>query len=228
MEQVTTAVSVLSRFTLFGMDVNPEKYDPEKFPDWQQPSLFAGWKPSPSSDLKDRVVRPLITSPPLLLRPLMREQWILFQNLPPVDLNRKESRFEIVHELYKKFHQYDVVGITTIQDNPSKSNGWSCKVQFGSQRQAKEARQSYVEAKKFMGRPARAKTYRSGPNIQKHLWDFRQSLPQDTSDIEVGDLLEKKYRELVRENKKAFQRGDYPTPESAVGLKDTEPTMIST
>ncbi|KAF1358789.1 hypothetical protein EJ07DRAFT_156609 [Lizonia empirigonia] len=137
-KQAIAAVSELSRFTLFDFEIRPAKYDAEKFPHWQQPSLFAGWKPSPSSDLNDRVVRPLLTTPPALLAPLLAEQWIKIENLPPIDLLRKETRFEIVHELYKKFHQYDVVGITKIQPG-SRIQGWTCKIQFGSPKEAKAA-----------------------------------------------------------------------------------------
>lgn len=217
--QVTAAVSALSRFTLFGVDINAEKYDASKFPDWQQPSVFTGWMPSPSSDLQDRVVRPLITSPPLLLRPLIAEQWVMFQNLPPIDLKRKEGRFEIVHELYKKLYKYDVLGITTIRDRPSRTNGWSCKVQFGSREEAQAARKAHVEAETFMGRPARAKIFRPGPNVQKFLWEYQQSLPKETPPGQVSGLLEKRYREMVHQEKKYLQRGDHPTPKSAVGLK---------
>lgn len=222
--QAIAAVSELSRFTLFDFEIRPAKYDAEKFPHWQQPSLFAGWKPSPSSDLNDRVVRPLLTTPPPLLAPLLAEQWIKIENLPPIDLLRKETRFEIVHELYKKFHQYDVVGITKIQPG-SRIQGWTCKIQFGSPEEAKAARASHVEAKTFMGRTARAKIFRPGPNINKLLWEYRQSIPEGTSESETYVLMEKKYREVMIRDKPILSRSGYPTSESAIRLKKPDHTL---
>ncbi|KAF2625498.1 hypothetical protein BU25DRAFT_114175 [Macroventuria anomochaeta] len=217
--QVDATIAALSRFTLLGSELKPEKYDTWKLPPLHLPSLLAGWLPSPTSDLKSRVVRPPITTPPKLLSPLMAEQWILFLNLPPVDPAKKDARFEITREFYEKFHQYDVVGITTPREHHRKSNGWSCKILFGNRKDAKAALKSHVKTS-FMGRVGRARTFRGGPDIHKSLWDYRRSLPEDTPDSEVGHLLEEKYKGLYKVQDADRQRRiQYPTPESAIGLK---------
>ncbi|KZM22035.1 uncharacterized protein EKO05_0007288 [Ascochyta rabiei] len=218
-KQATAAIQTLSRFTLFGLGLNPEKYDPEKFPAWRQPSLYAGWKPSPSSDLKSRVFRPPMTASPEILASLIAEKWVQFQDLPPVDPAKKGSYFDILHAFYKKFHQYDVVGITTVRKHENPPNGWCCKIQFGSPEEAKAALNSHVEAGVFLGRPAKAKIHRGGPNVHRELWAYRQSLPKDTPLKDVGALLEQKYREVIIEGRPSRQRSKYPTPESAVALK---------
>ncbi|KAF9693910.1 hypothetical protein EKO04_008419 [Ascochyta lentis] len=216
------AVEALSNFTLFGQDLTVEPYDGLRFPYWKQPSLFAGWYPSPSSDAKTRVIRPLITSPPELLAPLMAEQWVHFQNLPRVDPAQKDSAFKIVHEFYKKFHQYDVVGITVPRAHHYKANGWFCRILFGSANEAAAARRAHIKSGKFMGLKAAAKIHRGGPDIHKILWNYRQSLPEDTPTEEISSLLEQKYRDLIIRDRPGYQRTEHPTPESAVGLKNTK------
>jgi hypothetical protein len=76
-----------------------------------------------------------------------------------------------------------------------------------------------------MGKKSRAKLYRSGPNVHQFLWRYRESLPKDTPESEVGDLLEKKYKELIVQDKPWLQRLNHPTPTSAVGLKEELPTF---
>ena len=75
-----------------------------------------------------------------------------------------------------------------------------------------------------MGRKSRARFYRSGPNVHQLLWKHRESLPEDTPESEVGTLLEKKYKELVIQDKPWVQRLNHPTPASAVGLIEDLPT----
>ena len=217
--QASIAASALSRFTFFGSEFAVQKFDPEFFPWWRQPSLYEGWLPSPSNDLKSRIVRPLGLTPPKLLPALVAEQWVQFQGLPRPDPAQKEARFKIIREFYTKFYHFDVIGITPIREHPNKSNGWYCKILFGSPKEAKIARKSHIEASTFMSRPAKAKIYRAGPDIHKLLWDYRQSLPEDMPESNISALMEKRFRELVRRNRPTLQRDSHPTPESAVELK---------
>lgn len=215
-QPVEAAIAALSHFTFFGQDITPQKYEPEKL---HQPNLSLGWLPSPSSDLETLVKRPPILAPPELLPPLMAEQWVRFENLPPV---RKGTHFEVLREFYAKFHQYDVVGITSLRMNLlNKKRGSHCMIQFGSPQEAKAARDSHLNANTFMDRPVSSKIYRAGPDVLQHLWKYRESLPRETIDDEARALLEEKFKQLSKQGKPKLNRMDYPTPESAIGLKDT-------
>ena len=217
--KVDAAVAALCRYTLLGSELKPQKYDLRMAPTTHVLSLLAGWLPSPTSDPDSRVVRPLITEPPKLLLPLMAEQWVLFTNLPPLDPPIKDACSKVAREFYEKFHQFDVVGITIPRKHHIKFNGWCCKILFGTPTDAKAARKSHEEGS-FAGLAGKARIFRGGPNIHKALWDYRQSLPEDTPDHEVGELLDEKYKELLKVKPEDLKRrADYPTPESAVELK---------
>ena len=221
--EVADALAALSQFTLRGSKLKVGRYDRSRNITHFQQDLAAGWLPSPSSDLALRVPRPPITSPPKLLPPLLAVQWVLFSNLPPLDPSRKGARFEMLREFYKKFHSYDVVGITAIRKHRVVHNGWVCKILFGNHKDALLARKTFLKGL-FMGRKSRARFYRSGPNVHQLLWKYRESLPEDTPESEVGTLLEKKYKELVIQDKPWVQRLNHPTPASAVGLIEDLPT----
>ena len=218
-KEVPDAIAALSEFTLRGAKLRVQGYDPEFDNIHYQPDLAAGWLPSPSSELDLRVHRPPITTKPQLLPPLMAEQWLQLQGLPRLDPDRKGARFEMLRELYNRFHSYDVVGITRIREHRIKRNGWTCRILFGNHQDATNARKSFVGSK-FMGNKVYAKTYRAGPDVHSRLWKYRESLPEDTPPEKIGDLLEMKYKELLIEQRKISSRSNYPTSSSAVGLKE--------
>lgn len=223
-DQVDAAIAAISRFTLLGHELTAERYTPEKANPLYQPSLFRGWQPSPTNDLSSRVIRPPTTTPPKLLAPLLAEQWLQILNLPQPNGVSKDEIFQICRELYKRFYQYDVVAISSIRKHHNSSNGWHCKVLFGSPKEMKAARVGYSDDL-FMGRVAKAKTYRSGPDVHQKLWECRKSIPEGTSEREVGEVLEEKYKELLYQSRPVFERAKYPTPESAVALKDEVPSL---
>lgn len=224
---VDAAIAALSRFTLLGWSLRPQKYGLGKASPAGLHLLYAGWLPSSTSHLTSRIVRPPMTSPPNLLAPLMNEQWIVFKHLeilnPDLKSNVAEAQeaaqFDVTRNFYVSFHQYDVVGITAPYKHKG-VQGWCCKILFGNRKDAREAanlwRKAYEKKRQGM-----ANVFRGGPDIHKKLWEYRQSLPEDTPKEEVDVLLELKYRELrfVTSDAERLHRLNYPTPESAVGLK---------
>jgi len=209
------AIASLSRFTLLGSDLKPQKFNMWKAPP-QVSNLLAGWLPSPSSDPSTRRIRPPRTEPPNLLATLMKDEWIRVSNIPlkPIE---KDSSSKVAEAFYQQLHHLDVVGIT--YPRLHRTHGTCCKILFGNRSDAKTARVLLVNSK-FMGKPGKAKMYRGGPEIHKALWDYRRSLPEDVPEEEIQDLLDKRYKEMHLTPADVERLRDYPTPDSAVGLKE--------
>ncbi|KAJ4994187.1 hypothetical protein SVAN01_00016 [Stagonosporopsis vannaccii] len=213
---IDTVIASLSRFTLLGSDLKPEKFNMWKAPP-QSPNLLAGWLPSPSSDLSARIIRPPKTEPPNLLAMLLKENWLQVMGLPAKVVDGEDSS-KVAEALYKQFHHLDVLGIT--RPKLRYKHGVCCKILFGTRSAAKKARALHVEGS-FMGKPGKAKIYRGGPQVHKALWDYRQSLPEDFPNEQMNDLLEKRFKQISFSPADIQRWKDYPTSESAIGLKDS-------
>ncbi|KAJ8116832.1 hypothetical protein OPT61_g1827 [Boeremia exigua] len=213
--KVNAAIAALSQFTLFGCEISPERFNSAKLPP-KDPLLLEGWLPSPSSDVSSRLIRPPMTQPPKLLSALLAEQWVAFMNLNL----KKETQSQVAHEFYKSFYPYDVVGITKPKLKTHGAKGWTCRILFGNRADAKAARALHLKGR-FMGRPGQAKIYRGGPEIHTALLKYQNSLPEDTPSDEVVELLEEKYRQIVSNPEEVQRYKDFPTPESAIGVKSS-------
>ncbi|KAF3007717.1 hypothetical protein E8E13_009687 [Curvularia kusanoi] len=218
-DTVNAAVSSLYRFTILGQRIKPQKWDVNKALIPLEQDLLSGWLPSPSAMLKDRIPRSPITEQPKLLQPLLSDQWVKFQKLPPVGPGKEVSLLEVMRAFYEKFYQYDVLGITPPREHATRKNGWYSKILFANPSEAREAREMHLK-EPFLGRATHAAIFRGGSNIHKEIWKYRESLPAGLSDAEVATLLEEKYRDIYKVHPAEVQRRkDYPTPESAIELK---------
>ncbi|KAH6639812.1 hypothetical protein C7974DRAFT_410766 [Boeremia exigua] len=215
--EVGAAIFTLSHFTLAGSDLKPARFGNHSAL-LADPHLLAGWSPSPTSDLSSRVIREPIREPPKLLATILAEQWVSFTRVK----DSPEDPTEIAQAFYKRFHQFDVVGIWL--GNSKYKDKCLCKILFGNSADAKAARKMYLEGSSEH-RPGYAKIYRAGPDDHQKLIKYRSSLPKDLPAAEVGDLLEEKYRQLHMTPEDVQRWKDYPTPESAVGCKGGKPTV---
>lgn len=215
-DKLDTAIAALSHFTLLGAELKPRRQCIRNFPP-PDPPLLDGWLPSHSSNLLSRVIRPPTTMPPKLLSNLIKEQWVFFQNLPMVARLAPEQAAEA---FYQQFYSFDVMGMTAPRKNSNGLYGTTCKMLFANPSDARAARKLHQRGT-FMGMPGEARIYMGAPEVNKALWDYQLSLPKGTPKEELIEILEAEYKRILARDKDIWRQSNYPTPESAVGVKDS-------